>query len=245
MPPWGPDELHTIVRNAFAYASLPVGVSNPAAEFAEVLIHDAPATQPLPPLTVSDWMARDLPEPDWLLGNVISTTTRASLSAPTGLGKTNFSMALAISVAAGKDFLHWKAKKPARVLYIDGEMSRRLLKQRIADAARRLGAIPDTFYALSHEDVEGFAPLNTPEGRRKIEKLIKALGGVDFIVFNSIMCLYVGDPKDPETWAAVMPWVNRSPSATLARFGYTTLVSMKAVATATKRKSGNSTRSCT
>ena len=109
------------------------------------------------PLTVSDWMARDLPEPDWLLGNVISTTTRASLSAPTGLGKTNFSMALAISVAAGKHFLHWKAKKPAGVLYIDGEMSRRLLKQRIADAARRLGAIPDTFYALSHEDIEGFA----------------------------------------------------------------------------------------
>ena len=114
-------------------------------------------------------------------------------------------MALAVAIAAGKDFLHWRSRKPAKVLYIDGEMSRRLLRQRIADAVRRLGTVPGTFFTLSHEDIEGFAPFNTPEGRRSIEKVIKAIGGVDLIVFDSIMCLLSGDPKDPEMWGAVMP----------------------------------------
>jgi len=205
-PAWLPEPLSEIVGNAYCYGSLPVGVADPASEFEAVEL-EAPAKKPLPPLTVYEWMARDLPEPDWLLGSVISTTTRALLTAPTGLGKTNFSMALAVAIAAGKDFLHWRSRKPAKVLYIDGEMSRRLLRQRIADAVRRLGTVPGTFFTLSHEDIEGFAPFNTPEGRRSIEKVIKAIGGVDLIVFDSIMCLLSGDPKDPEMWGAVMPWM--------------------------------------
>jgi hypothetical protein len=48
------------------------------------------------------------------------------------------------------------------MLYVDGEMANRLLKERLADEANRLGLVPAGFHALSHEDVENFAPLNTP-----------------------------------------------------------------------------------
>jgi hypothetical protein len=160
-----------------------------------------------PALSIAEWLSRDLPAPDFILGNWLSTTTRALLVAPTGLGKTNFALALGLHAAAGTDFLHWRGGRPCRVLYIDGEMSRRLFKQRIADAVTRLGSSPTEFYALSHEDVEGFSPLNTAAGQAIIERLIEEIGRPDLIVFDSIMCLVAGDMKDGEAWAQIMPWV--------------------------------------
>jgi hypothetical protein len=47
----------------------------------------------LPPLTIDDWIARDLPQPDFLSGHWLSTTSRVLLSATTGLGKSNLGIA--------------------------------------------------------------------------------------------------------------------------------------------------------
>jgi RecA-family ATPase len=143
----------------------------------------------LPPLKLADWLARDLPAPDFIMGNRLSTTCRALLVARTGLGKTNFGLSLGLHISAGAEFLHWRGRRPSTVLYIDGEMARRLLRQRMEDAIARLGASPERFHALSHEDVEGFAPLNTPAGQAYIDGLIADIGPVDLIVFDSIMCL--------------------------------------------------------
>jgi hypothetical protein len=171
---------------------------------------------PPPPLTIAEWLARDLPEPDYLMGHWLTTTSRALLVAPTGIGKTNFAMGLAMATAAGRGFLQWRGRRPARVLYLDGEMSRRLFKQRLADAVRRLGEAPPTFHALSHEDIENFAPLNTFDGQRCIEAVIEHIGGVDLIVPDSVMCLTSGNMRETEPWAAVIPWVR---SLTKRRIG--------------------------
>lgn len=53
-----------------------------------------PEIADLPPLTLVEWRARDLPEPDLIMGHWLSTTTRALMTAATGLGKTNFAVAL-------------------------------------------------------------------------------------------------------------------------------------------------------
>jgi AAA domain len=161
----------------------------------------------LPPLTQDDWRDRDLAEPDSIMGHWVSTTSRVLLTAATGLGKTNFGLALAIRIAAGMNFLHWRASRSARVLYIDGEMSRRLLKQRVLDEAERLGNSPSTFFALSHEDIPNFKPLNTIEGQAWMNAFIEKIGGVDIVIFDNIMSLTVGDMKDPEPWQQILPWV--------------------------------------
>jgi hypothetical protein len=116
-------------------------------------------------------------------------------------------MALAMHVSAGRALLNWRGRRTARVLYIDGEMARRLYRERIRDAVSRLGERPADFHALSREDMEDFPPLNTAEGQGRIEAIIAAIDGVDLIVFDSIMCLLAGDMKDGEGWAQVMPWV--------------------------------------
>ena len=159
------------------------------------------------PLSVAEWMLRELPKPDYILGNWLTTTSRALMVAPTGVGKTMLGIGLGFGVSSGLGFLHWQGIRPARVLFIDGEMSRQLLKERmVAEVARLGGNIPDGMFFLSHDDVENFQPLSTQEGQATIETMIGRIGAVDLIIFDNIMSLVGGDMKDEEVWRQVMPW---------------------------------------
>ena len=162
--------------------------------------------------TASDWLRRDIQEPDFLLGELFSTTSRAMLVAPTGLGKTLMGIGFAFHMAAGVNFLHWSIARPCKVLYIEGEMSRRLLKKRISDEVKRCGMVPTSLTILSTEDFPEFKPLNTVEGQKFVESVIEQLGGVDFVIFDNIMCLISGDMKEELPWTQTLPWM-RSLSA--------------------------------
>jgi RecA-family ATPase len=166
--------------------------------------------QPAPKLilTLNDWLKRDLPPPDFILGNWLTTTSRVLIFAPTGLGKTMFGIGIGMAISIGSGFLHWRETRPARVLFVDGEMSRRLLKERLAAEVARVGGVrPEGMNILSHEDIENFAPLNTPEGQAVIDAVIQRIGGVDLIHFDNVMSLIAGDQKDEEGWRQTLPWV--------------------------------------
>jgi hypothetical protein len=163
------------------------------------------------PHTLLDWLDRDLSEPVRIMGEWLTTTSRIIVSAPTGLGKTNWVIALGLHSAAGKHFLCWQAHGKFRVLYIDGEMSRRLLRKRLKDAVRRLNIDPNdvVFYTLSHEDIPHFQPLNSEAGRKFVLDFIKTKGGVDLAIFDNIMALTTGDMKDEESWQQTLPLVTQ------------------------------------
>jgi RecA-family ATPase len=108
-------------------------------------------------LPLTDWLERELPPTDPLMGHWLTTTSRVLLPAPTGIGKSMLGVALGMRVSGGFPFLRWDGRRACKVLYIDGEMSNRLLKDRLADEAGRLGVVPAGFNALNHEDVENFA----------------------------------------------------------------------------------------
>ncbi|OAF11781.1 hypothetical protein AYJ54_07935 [Bradyrhizobium centrolobii] len=175
------------------------GMANPE-DAAEIKIPDDL------PLSIDAWRERDLPPPDLILGKWLSTTSRALISAPTGLGKSNLAIALGQRVAANIGFLHWNPGRRVKVLYIDGEMSRRLLKQRVLDEERRHGGDLSGFYTLSREDVERFQPLNSPAGQAWILALIQHLG-VELVIFDNIMSLTLGDQTNELVWQQTMPLV--------------------------------------
>jgi hypothetical protein len=182
-----------------AYGALPPGPVDRSAP--------APPQMPLElTLTIAEWRARPMKEPDLLLGHWLTTTSRVLMTAATGIGKSNLGLGIAQRTAAGSGFLHWKGHRPAAVLYIDGEMSGRLLRARVLDEAERHRIDPRYFYALSHEDIPNFAPLNSPEGQAFIEALIAEIGSVDLIVFDNIMSLTAGDQKDTLPWQQTLPW---------------------------------------
>lgn len=158
------------------------------------------------PLTLGQWTARDVPKPDYLLGHIFTTTTRAMLSADTGLGKTHLGFAMGFAMAAGKNFCHWQGRRPARVLIIDGEMSAELVKARLADAERRIGERPVTLFVLCREDFPDMQPLDTPAGQAWLDDLIDYYK-IDFVILDNVMALTAGDLKDEESWKPVIEWM--------------------------------------
>lgn len=157
-------------------------------------------------LSIEDWLNRKIPPMDFLLGELFSTTTRVFLVGPTGLGKTNFMLALTGAMSAGKDFLHWQSKRAARVLYLDGELSRGWAKQLIKDMTDRLGERPSFFY-LNTEDAPEMGALNTHEGQIYVDSLIERIGAIDFLVLDNLMSLISGSMKEEEPWAETLPWI--------------------------------------
>jgi hypothetical protein len=154
------------------------------------------------------WLERDLPSLDYLLGDCFTTTTRAELIGPTGIGKSNFALAIAWSIATGSPFLHWRARRAAkRVLYLDGEMSARVARDRMREASKRHGSVPDNLFFINRDDYPGMPPLNTEAGQRFMDALIAQAGGIEFIVLDNIQSLLVGDMKEEDGWAATLPWV--------------------------------------
>jgi hypothetical protein len=160
----------------------------------------------LPPLTPAEWRDRDLPKEDLLIGYWMSTTSRILLSADTGLGKTNLGMTLAGHLGAGIDFLHWQIPRARRALFIDGEMSALVFKERIADVARRLGNLPPEARFLSHEDVKDWQPLNTEAGQRYIHEIVTQTAA-EAVFFDNVMALILGDMRDEDAWRDTMPLI--------------------------------------
>jgi hypothetical protein len=200
-PPWLPDELAEPVGNAYQYREEPIGCQAEA-EF-DVYVYDGPLLY-----TAKRWLDRDLPPPDFLLGNLFSTTSRAMLVGPTGAGKSNFSLALAFAVAAGRDFQHWRSHRAARrVLYVDGEMSARLARERIREAGKRHGGLPENLIIINRDDFPDLPPLDTTDGQKYVDRLIDQVGGVDFVIFDNVQSLVRGSMVDEDAWAAVLPWI--------------------------------------
>ncbi len=160
-------------------------------------------------LSVAAWLRRDIPPVDWLLGEVFSTTSRLLIYGETGVGKTLFAMDAAAAMASGADFLGWKSTRPARVMYLDGEMPASTVKERIKlIAARYGGGIPLSVYSRDVLGAGDMPPLNTPAGA---VWLMREIGEAkpDFIVFDSIMCLLEGDMKDEASWEPIKPLIRR------------------------------------
>ena len=201
--------------------------------FADVPPHDdaghthtqdeAPADRIIPGLadflSAATWAKRDLPEPDRLLGDLVTTDSRVFLVGTTGLGKTMLGFALGYGMATGIGFLHWRSVRPARVLYLDGEMSSALVKVRCLAEMNRsnpgtmAGAL--IIYARDFDEqtdkafpqIGKMPPLNTEAGHTFVRNLIASIGGVDVVILDNVMSLLSGDMREEESWTNTQPLV--------------------------------------
>ena len=96
-------------------------------------------------INLKDFMAKDLPKPEIILDPIIQSKSLTMVHAYRGVGKTFFAMSIAYAVATSQKFLRWSAKKPAKVLYVDGEMSANILQERFAKIAKGFGDEVNTY----------------------------------------------------------------------------------------------------
>ena len=189
-----------------------VAPDNPDAWLADRLAPD-PETQLRDLLSVHAWAVRPIAPPTRLLGELATKTTRMFLVGRTGLGKTMLGFAMACGMASGSGFLHWQSARPARVLYIDGEMPGELIRTRAIDGLRRsLVTVPPGNLIIFARDMEDelaarfpmlgrMPPLNTEAGHNFVHTLISIIGEVDVVIFDNVMSLITGDQKDEVPWS--------------------------------------------
>lgn len=101
-------------------------------------------------LTLSEFMAMELPERKFLVGDWLPEEGLALLYAWRGTGKSWFATSLALAAASGEDFCVWKVPRPVRTLYVQAEMPMRQDQDRL-NLLQDGAAIPDNFVYLSHQ----------------------------------------------------------------------------------------------
>lgn len=91
-----------------------------------------PASHPtLRTIDLGSLLDTPMPERQWLLSPWLREQESVLIWAAPGVGKTMLTLSLALAVAGGGSLLGWTAPRPARVLFIDGEMPLDDLKGRL------------------------------------------------------------------------------------------------------------------
>jgi hypothetical protein len=160
-------------------------------------------------LLLDAWLERKIPPRDYLLGNVLCTTSRWLMFGETGVGKTLLAGDIAGAVASGSTFLDWGGRRQARVMYLDGEMPAETFKERMQLIAQRFGEdIP--LYGYNRDDLgdDAMPPLNEEDGEKWLMREIDLIRP-DLIIFDSVMCLLGGVMSDEESWKPTKHLVRR------------------------------------
>lgn len=91
--------------------------------------------------TLGDLLKKPIPPREYLLDGLIREGESMMLWAAPGVGKTMAALSMALAIAGGGQFLAWKAPKPRKVLYIDGEMHLADLQERLRGLAAAIPAL--------------------------------------------------------------------------------------------------------
>ena len=142
----------------------------------------------------SEFVTAVLPEPEALLDPILSSNSLALLYGPRGFGKSFLALAIARAAASGGSFLGWRARRPHRVLYIDGDMAARDLKRRLL----LLGDVPATL-EIMHADMQGgiLPDLGYLEGQLQ---LVANWGHPELVVIDNLASLVGFNTGDYDRW---------------------------------------------
>jgi RecA-family ATPase len=91
----------------------------------------------------ADWLITDPPPPDQILEDMLDAGDKMAVLASSKLRKSFFFQQMALSLAAGRDFLEWRVTKPRRVAYIQFEIREHHSHRRTRNLARAMRIRPD------------------------------------------------------------------------------------------------------
>lgn len=173
-----------------------------------------PAPEPLCAVDLAALLRHPFPEREYILAPVLTLGSLSMVYAWRGIGKTHFALGLAYAAASGGEFLGWKAARPFRVLYIDGEMPGEALQARLASIVASSDAEPpDGFFRVLTIDLQdGRMPdLSTMAGQAAVQA---ECDRADLIVADNLSSLFrTGRENEGESWQPAAEWALRQRSA--------------------------------
>ncbi|WP_298627676.1 AAA family ATPase [uncultured Legionella sp.] len=140
-------------------------------------------------VALNDFLLMDLPPREYLLEPWLPKAGICMVYAKRGVGKTFFALEIAMAVACGIPFLSFNAPKPAKVLYIDGEMPANVMQERFSKIMGRI--TPSTLMQqpriITPDLQHGFMPdLSTESGQDVIRPYTDE---ADLIIIDNISTL--------------------------------------------------------
>ena len=217
-PPWPYDELRTKVENAFRYATGGWGAKTALAEFGDV--SDIAGDQGPPPQHIPetakpkthkptsklhfltyDEMLR-LPEPEWLVEDVIQRNSAALLFGKSNSFKSFLAIDIGLSVATGRPW-HGKQTKQGRVLFVATEGANGVGRLRIPGWLDHYGVEPE-----QRANVFLYPQEICLDDKEQVKALIaacQAIGGFELIVLDIFGGTMMGSEVEDTTARA---WVH-------------------------------------
>jgi len=144
--------------------------------------------------SAADLLTAGPPQP-FILEPVLAPGTLGLIYGPPGVGKSFLALGLAWAAAGGGSLLGWKAARPHKVLYLDGEMRRGAVARRL----RLFGPPPRSLQMwLATEDGGSLLDLGTENG---IVRLMSSWEHADLVVVDSLSSLAGTTRDNPERWS--------------------------------------------
>ncbi len=148
----------------------------------------------LPVHSAPELAAVQLPPRETILDPILANDSLALLYGPRGLGKTFVALGIARAAAAGESFLGWRATRPHRVLFVDGEMSAIDMQQRLA----LFGPPPPSLdFMLAHFNRGRSLDLSHHESHRR---LMMSWDNPELVVLDNLASLAGFRSGDADRW---------------------------------------------
>jgi putative DNA primase/helicase len=156
------------------------------------------------------------PKKEFLLWPWLQKASPHMIFAPSGIGKTYFAMAIALSVASGQPLIgnKWLVPEPRRVLYVDGEMNGRAMTERIMGfkEANNLSDVMDENLSILTPDLckRDMPDLGNLDGRKRIEAIL-VRKKIDLVIIDNLSTLYTNlkSENDAESVNDFNDWIKR------------------------------------
>lgn len=176
-------------------------------EWLGLVAADDTARPALRVVTVAELLSLDIPPREMMLAPWLPDQGLAMLYGPRGAGKTYLLLAIALAIAAGGELLAWRAPRPRRVLYLDGEMPAITMRERLARLIRGGGieAPADHLRIVTPDLQTGPMPdLGTCAGRAVLDAHV---AGADLVIVDSISTLTSAAESEADEWLPLQRWV--------------------------------------
>lgn len=156
---------------------------------------------------IQNFLIQEFPPRENILTPWLPSQGICEVYATRGLGKTHFSIGLAVAVAAGGPFLRWIAPTPQGVLFVDGELPAAVLQTWLQEIIAGAPQQPIAPLQIITPDLQlnGMPDIATLEGQELIEECITE--DIKLIVLDNISTLVrSGRENEAESWRPVQSW---------------------------------------
>jgi hypothetical protein len=122
-----------------------------------------------------------------------------------GMGKTNVAFGIVQALATGGAFLNWKATRPCRVLYVEGELPASQMQERVKQLIRRTNGNL-RIITLDKQTGHEIPSLASAYGQQLLEE---AIGDSEILVLDSISTLFNIATNDEDNWLFIQNWLKK------------------------------------